>query len=161
MLLLLAGTTALARPDLALAYHGHVFTHPGASARLAWRGDQRVALQPEAEVGSWVHPRHQVAVYARGGVSLSHHGKRGGRHELFAHLGAQRSTWIVPTYRVDGDEMARRALSGQGWLVGTAGMSLGRNAWFVRPQVSLRGPHFHGFGSDFAVQVGAFLGGGR
>jgi len=159
-LLLGAAGAAHAAPDLALAYHGHVITHPGVTGRLAWRGDGRFAVQPEVEGGAWVHPRHQLALFARGGAALSHHGRRGGRHELFVHVGPQRSMWIVPTYRVDG-EVARRPLAGQWWLTGTAGLSLGRAAWFVRPQVSLRGPHFQGFGSDFAVQVGAFLGGGR
>lgn len=164
MLVILTAAAALAArsgPELALAYHGHVITHPGAALRLSWPGEQRVTVQPEIEVGSWIHPRHQLALFARGGAALVHRGKRGGHQGLFLHLGGQRSTWIVPTYAVDEGDVSRRTLAGQSWLVGTAGISLGRKAWFVRPQLSLRGPQFHGFGSDFAVQVGARLGGAK
>ncbi|MEN0065721.1 MAG: hypothetical protein AAGA48_26520 [Myxococcota bacterium] len=165
MILLLAGVAALgakAGPNLALAYHGHGLTHPGATVRLAWRpSDRRVAFQPEVEGGGWVHPRHQLALFVRGGIALSHHGRRGGRHGLFAHVGPQRSTWTVPTFAVGDGDVSRRPLSGQWWLTGTAGVTLGRKSWFVRPQLSLRGPHFHGLASDVAVQVGALLGGAK
>ena len=161
MLLILSGA-ALAGPTVHVAYHGHFITHPGASARLVWdRSDKALALHPELEGGGWMHPRHQVALYARGGLALAHRGRRGGAHDLFVHVGGQRSTWIVPTYRVNGDELGRPLLAGQWWLTGTVGVGLGRNAWFVRPQLSFRGPHFHGFGTDFAVQIGLRLGGGK
>lgn len=165
MILLLAGVAAVgasSSPELAVAYHGHVITHPGATVRLAWRpSERRVAFQPEVEAGGWVHPRQQVALFVRGGAALTHHGRRGGRHAWFVHVGPQRSTWTVPTYRVDDAGISRPWGAGQWWLAGTMGLELGRRTWFVRPQVSLRGPSFHGLGSDIALQVGARLGGGR
>lgn len=156
--ILLALSPAHATPDLSLAYHGHVLTHPGAAARLAWRSERRWALQPELETGLWVHPRHQLALYARGGAALSHHGPRDGLHELFVHVGGQRSTFLVPTYEV-GDDVQRAPFAGRWWGTATAGIGLGRGAWFVRPQLTLRAPYFHGLGTDFAVQIGARLGG--
>lgn len=159
LLAMVGSTAAFAAPDLSVAYHGHVITHPGASVRAAWPlGESRVHLQPEVEGGAWVHPRHQLALFGRGGLALAHRGKRGGRHALFAHVGGQRSTWLVPTVRVGDDgELSQRALAGQWWGTVTAGVELGRNRWFTRPQLSWRGPYFHGLGTDFAVQVGVQL----
>ena len=162
----IGGSAALAAPDVHVAYHGHVITHPGVTGRLAWslaaREDARVRLHPELEAGGWVHPRNQLALFARGGMALAHRGAKGGAHDLFVHVGGQRSTWTVPTYVVDGDdeELGRPVLAGQWWGTLTAGIGLGRNAWFVRPQLTFRGPYFHGLGTDVALQIGMRLGGG-
>ena len=157
------GSIASASPDLHLGYHGHMLTHPGVAGRVSWpQSDRRFSVVPELEGGGWVHPRNQLALYVRGGGALRHRGGKGGQHDLFLHLGGQRSTFLVPTYNADNqDDLRRPALAGQWWGTATAGLGLGRKSWFVRPQLTFRAPYFHGFGTDFAVQVGTRLGGAR
>lgn len=162
MLSVLLGATAFGAPSIHVGYHGHLVTHPGLAARVAWnRPVEGWAIQPEAELGAWVHPRNQLATYLRGGAAIAHRGSKGGTHDLFVHLGGQRSTFLVPTYELDDGAPTTAVLAGQWWATATVGVGLGRDRWFVRPQLTLRAPHFHAVGTDVAVQVGARLGGGR
>jgi hypothetical protein len=167
ILLLLGTAVAAPTPDtLAVAYHGDFLTHPGAAGRAAWRLSNAVAL--EAELGGWWHPANMVTAYVRTGPAVRLTGPRGGTWGAFAHGGVQHGIWATPTYRVDDEGLHRAPLAGDTWWHLAAGLELGHtvstpavDAWFLRPQVGLRVPTFHGAGIDLALEAGVRFGGGR
>lgn len=166
-MLLLFASLALAGPTPRIGAYGHMVTHPGLTAGLEWplaRADHW-SMALAGDVGTYLHPRNQVATWARGEWAGRHHGGRGGTHELFLTTGPLRATWALPTYAaVDGD-LRRQPLSGDTyWTVG-GGIGLGREprdgamtAWLVRPQLQARFPHFHGVGLDVGVELSTRFG---
>lgn len=149
---------------LALAYHGDLLTHPGASARAEWAPERAAAVGLEAEAGGYWHPTLMVALFARVGVGARWTRPHGGTYGAFANAGLERGLWAAPVYRVSDGEVSRAWLAGDSWATTSAGLELGHtlsdgpfDAWFVRPQVGLRIPTFHGVGVDLAVAGGVRL----
>lgn len=161
---------AWAGPELSLAYHGDFLTHPGLAGRAALplAGGPRARLQWEAEAGAWWHPKNMLPVYVRTGPAVRLEGPRRGTWGAFAHVGAAEGFLAARTYAVVDGEVETQTLPARPFGVVAGGLELGRSTprapfdgWFVRPQVGLRFPTFHGYGVDLAVQVGARLGGAR
>ena len=107
-----------------------------------------------------------VTAYLRTGPAVRLTGRRGGTWGAFVHGGLQHGIWATPTYRAEGGEVRRAPLAGDTWWHLASGVELGHtvsrspiDAWFVRSQVGLRVPTFHGAGIDVAVEVGARFGG--
>ena len=148
---------ALAAPELSVAYHGDLLVHPGTSARLTqWWGP--VGL--EAQSGMYWHPKNQVAVHVRGGPAVRFEGPKHGTWGAFAHVGGIHGFWAARTYSV-GTDVRTKPLAGDTWFALTPGIELGRctpekwmAGWFVRPQLGLRFPTFHGHGTDVAIEIG-------
>lgn len=164
---LLLGAALAASPDLAVGYHGHTLTHPGATVRLSGSLAEGRAgdLRAEAEADLWWHPRNQVALGVHAGPAWVWTTKRDREVGLLTHVGVQRSTWAAPTWRVDEQGVSRVPLAGRTQGVLSIGLHSARpllqgpEAWFFRPRVSLRFPDLYGPGVDVAFQAGVRFGG--
>ncbi len=146
---------------LALAYHGDFLSHPGLSARAEWGHERPLGVNIEAEAGAYWHPNLMVAVFARTGPALRWTRPHGGTYGAFVNVGFEHGFWAAPTWRVVDGEVSRAWLAGDSWGTASTGVELGHTvakgavgAWFVRPQVGLRFPTFHGVGVDLAVAGG-------
>lgn len=167
MLFALLGAALAAPPDIAVAYHGHTLTHPGASATLGWSlVDGRAgAVRAEVAADAWWHPRHQVALTAHAGPTWIWTGRKGRELGLLAHAGVMRGTWTNPTFTVEDGAVERVPLAGRTQALAVVGLHTGReldgplDAWFLRPQVGMRFPDLYAPGLDFAVQAGVRWGG--
>lgn len=161
---------ALAAPELSVAYHGDLLVHPGLDGRTEvplWSGG-RTTLSLAHDAGVYWHPSNLLGFFVRTGPSLRAIGRRKGTWGASLQVGGLAGPWATTTYRVD-DRGVRRTLAGKAWLTATASLELGRQTpevafagWFVRPQLTVRGPvAAHAAGYDPAVQIGVRLGGGQ
>ncbi|MCB9689835.1 MAG: hypothetical protein H6738_23385 [Alphaproteobacteria bacterium] len=168
MVLLVATRVVAATPALAVAYHGDLITHPGVIGRAAvpLAAGQRGSVEAELQAGVVWHPSLMTSLQARTGLGARLLGPRGGTWGAFAHVGASRGFWTSPTFTVDDDgEVRRTPLAGDEWLTFAFGPELGHQvrgpleAWYVRPQLGLRFPTFHGVGIDAGLELGVRFGG--
>lgn len=154
-----------AAPEPRLGAYGHLITHPGFTASLAWPLAARAGWSAWAgpALGAYWHPRYQVATWVGGELTARHQGDKAGQQELFLSTGPLRATWAAPTYDAAG---ARERLAGDAFWSATAGLGFGRttdlgplSAWSLRPQLSVRFPHARGVGLDAALELSLRFGG--
>lgn len=155
---------ASASPTLSAGYTGHSLVHPGIHARgeLPLRGPLRLGV----ELGAYLHPQNQLALWVTPRLALRVEGGERGLFELGLAAGALRATWLAPTVSVQSGALEPQPLAGAGYLTGRLDLAGGRqldraglNHWLLGPSLGLRAPHANGVGLDLYLRLDLGFGG--